>query len=73
MNKETLTTYLKTVGMRHDNKDEFWADLMNETKGKIAGWLVEAKIKHMNQLAPFLRPNQIIAISEGIDNETVGA
>lgn len=68
MNKETLTTYLKTVRMRHDNKDKFWADLMNETKGQIAGWLVEAKINHMNQLIPFLRPSQISAISEEIDN-----
>ena len=41
MDKETLETYLKTAGMRHDNLMEFWADLMTETKGQIAGWLVE--------------------------------
>lgn len=41
---------------------EFWADLMNETKGKIAGWLVENDLKDMNQLIQYLRPNQIAQI-----------
>ena len=59
MDKETLTIYLKTVGMRHINLMEFWADLMNETKGKIAGWLVENGLKEMKQLTPYLRTNQI--------------
>lgn len=63
MNKETLVIYLKTVGMRHNNLMEFWADLMNETKGKIAGWLVENKLKDMKQLIPYLRPNQIAKIN----------
>jgi len=32
---------------------------MNETKGKIAGWLVENGLKEMKQLTPYLRTNQI--------------
>lgn len=64
MDKETLTTYLKTVGMRHDSLMEFWADLMNGTRGKIAGWLVENGYKDMKQLAQYLRLSQIVAISE---------
>ena len=63
MKTETLQTYLKMVGMRHNNLMEYWADLMNETKGQIAGWLVENGFKDMKQLNPYLRPNQIIAIS----------
>lgn len=41
MDNKTLQTYLKMVGMRHTHLMEFWADLMNETKGRVAGWLVE--------------------------------
>jgi hypothetical protein len=63
MNNETLQSYLKMVGMRHTSIMELWADLMNETKGQIAGWLVENKIHDMKQLAQYLRPNQIAALS----------
>lgn len=69
MDKGTLETYLKTVGMRHDNLMVFWADLMNETKGQIAGWLDENGYKDMRQLEQYLRLNQIVAIGEEIDNE----
>ena len=53
-----LQNYLKNVGMRHDDIMEFWADLMNETKGQIAGWLSDIKITKLEQLTPYLRPNQ---------------
>lgn len=59
MEKETITTLLKMVGMRHTNLMEFWADLMNETKGQIAGWLEGAGYKTLPQLEKYLRPNQI--------------
>lgn len=61
MQSETLQTYLKMVGMRHTSVIEFWADLMNETKGQIAGWLIENDIdvKQMKDLAQYLRPNQV--------------
>jgi len=68
MDKRTLETYLKTAGMRHDNLMEFWADLMNETKGQIAGWLVENNYTDLKQLSQYLRLSQIVAISEEIDN-----
>lgn len=62
MKHETLETYLKTVGMRHDNIIRFWADLINETKGQIAGWLVENGYKDMKQLSQYLRLAQIQAM-----------
>lgn len=71
MDKETLIIYLKTVGMRHDSLMEFWADLMNETRGKIAGWLVENGYRDMKQLEQYLRLNQIVAISAEIENEII--
>lgn len=69
MDKDTLTVYLKTVGMRRDNLMEFWADLMNETRGQIAGWLVENGYKDMKQLEQYLRPGQIATISEEIEDD----
>jgi len=66
MQKDTLTTYLKMVGMRHTSLMEFWADLMNESKGQIAGWLVENGYKNMKQLEQYLRLSQIIAINEEV-------
>lgn len=62
MRRDTLITYLKTVGMRHDNLMQFWAALMNETKGQIAGWLVENSFKDIQQLSSYLRPNQIFSM-----------
>ena len=50
--------------MRHTVLGEFWADLMNETHGQIINWLLESKIKNMNQLAEYLRPNQIKNMAE---------
>jgi len=41
---------------------EFWADLMNETHGKIAGWLVENGMKEMDELRRYLRPKQVAAM-----------
>lgn len=66
MDKDTLTTYLKTVGMRHNSVMEFWADLMNESKGQITGWLVENGYKDINQLKQYLRLSQIVAIGRAI-------
>ncbi len=59
MDKATIEILLSTTGKRHTNLMEFWADLMNETKGQIAGWLVETGYKTLPQLEKFLRPNQI--------------
>jgi len=64
MDKQTTKTLLKMVGMRHTSLMEFWADLMNETGGQIAGWLEEAGYKTLPQLEKYLRPNQIKQISQ---------
>ena len=50
--------------MRHSNLMEFWANLMNETRGKIAEWLVENGYKNVEQLEQYLRSSQIAAIKE---------
>jgi len=62
MRTEILEAYLRMVGMRYTSLDEFWAGLMNETKGQIVKWLLESDITKMKQLAPYLRPNQIARI-----------
>jgi len=59
MTKETLEKLLLMIGMRHTNLMEFWADLMNETKGRAAGWLVETGYKTLPELEKYLRPNQL--------------
>ncbi|MGB2808526.1 MAG: hypothetical protein WBC22_12345 [Sedimentisphaerales bacterium] len=59
MTKETLDKLLSMTGLRHTSLMEFWADLMNMTKGEIAGWLVETGYKTLPELKQFLRPNQI--------------
>ena len=65
MDKQTIDSLLRMIGMRHTSLMEFWADLMNETKGQIAGWLVETGYRTIPQLSKFLRPAQIKAESEG--------
>lgn len=70
MRKETLVIYLKSVGMRHTAIMPFWAELMNETGGKVAGWLVENGYKELRDLNPFLRQNQVAITAEEIENET---
>lgn len=62
MEKGILETYLKIVGMRHTTVMPFWAELMNETKGRIAGWLMENGFKELRELNPFLRQNQLVKI-----------
>ena len=59
MDKDTIEKLLSMVGMRHTSLMEFWADLMNMTKGKIAGWLVETGYKTLPELEKYLRPEQI--------------
>ena len=51
--------------MRHTNIMEYWADLMNKTKGQVAGWLENAGYKTLPQLEKYLRPNQIAAKARG--------
>ena len=63
MDNNTLQAYLKMVGMRHTVLGEFWADLMNESKTQIIGWLLENGVKDMNKLQPYLRQNQIATMT----------
>jgi len=64
IDKHAVDTLLLMIGKRHTNLMEFWAELMNQTRGKIAGWLVLAGYKTLPELVKFLRPNQIAAMSE---------
>jgi len=59
---DTTENLLLLVGMRHTNLMEFWADLMNETKGQITGWLVDTGCEDLSELEEYLKPNQIAKI-----------
>ena len=62
MSKKTLEQYLLLKGKAHISLMEFWAALMNETKGQIADWLEKAGYKQLKELEQYLRPNQIRTI-----------
>ena len=61
MNK-LLIEYLKMKGKHHNNINEFFCEIMNETKGNILQQLVNCGLSDFRDLSQFLFKNQLSEI-----------
>ena len=57
--KPMLKQYLLMKGKHHTNINEFFAEIMTETKGNILQELLNEGFKNFNELNQFLLANQI--------------
>jgi len=53
MNK-LLEKYLEQTGSKHRNLNDFWAKILNDSKGTLIQCLIDNGINRLNQLEKYL-------------------